>query len=347
MVLTIIPVYRQSIPQPGKPENLIVQRVRFGSSGLKVSPLCFGTMTLGDAADEKTSFELLDLALERGVNFLDCANMYNDGITETILGKWFKARGNRDKIILSSKVYYPVADDPDSHGSSPRTIERELHRSLKRLNTDYLDIYFLHQPDYDTPVEVTWQCLDRLSRQGKFRYIGLSNFAAWQIVDAKHIARTNGWIQPTIVQCMYNLIARYAEHELFPMCRSQDLGVCNYNPLAGGVLTAKYGTAGNATEGRMASNEMYRKRYWDDRQRQAAVGFSRIAEQHGRSAVELAIRFCLDEPSISTVILGATRASQLAECLDVLDGKLLDKQERELCAAAWQELSGPIPRYNR
>ena len=324
-----------------------MQHVRFGATGLKVHPLCFGTMTLGGEADEKTSFELLDHAVERGLNFIDSANVYNRGTSETLIGKWMAARGNRERIILSSKVRYRVGDDPDSEGLSPRTIERELHRSLERLKTDYLDIYFLHQPDYDTPLAVTWQCLDRLARQGKFRYVGLSNFAAWQITDAYHIARRNGWIQPTVAQCMYNLIARYPEHELFPACRALDIGVCNYNPLAGGLLTAKYGAKGEAQEGRLSNNEQYRKRYFDDRQRQAALDLAAIAAENGRGPVELAVRFCLDRPEIDTVILGATRVAQLEQSLAVIESKPLTEEEIEQCDAVWRWLSGPIPLYCR
>ncbi|MCZ7600965.1 MAG: aldo/keto reductase [Gammaproteobacteria bacterium] len=210
--------------------------IRFGRTGLKVCPLSFGTMTLGEPVDEKTSFRLLDLAFERGANFIDCANMYNAGLAEMIVGKWLAALGNRDRVIISSKVRYRVGDDPLSEGLAPATIERELERSLERLDTDYLDIYFLHQPDYDTPIDVTWQCLDRLARAGALRYVGLSNFAAWQVVEADGIAKAAGWIRPTVVQAMYNLIARYPDAELMPMSRALDLGVCNYNPLAGGLF---------------------------------------------------------------------------------------------------------------
>lgn len=324
-----------------------MERVRFGATGLMVHPLCFGTMTLGGDADEATSLALLDAAVDRGVNFIDTANVYNEGVTETIVGKWLASRGGRDRLVLSSKVRYRVGDDADSEGLSPRTIERELHRSLERLGTDYLDIYFLHQPDPATPLEVTWQCLDRLARQGKFRYVGLSNFAAWQLADACHIARRNGWIQPTVVQTMYNLIARYPERELFPACRAFDAGVCNYNPLAGGLLTGKYGASGEADQGRLAKNEMYRKRYWDDRLRQAAVDLAAIAAGRGRGAVELAIRFCLDQPAVSTVILGATRVEQLNECLDAADSPPLGEDEIAQCDEVWSRLSGPIPWYMR
>lgn len=324
-----------------------MERVRFGATGLKVHPLCFGTMTLGGDADEKTSLALLDLAVDHGVNFVDTANMYNDGVTETIVGKWLASRGRRDQLILSSKVRYRVGDDPDSEGLSPRTIERELHRSLERLNTDYLDIYFLHQPDYDTPLAVTWQCLDRLARQGKFRYVGLSNFAAWQIADACHLARHNGWIQPTVAQTMYNLIARHPEQELFPACRAFDLGVCNYNPLAGGLLTGKYGIEGEAGQGRLASNQRYRERYWDDRLRRAAVDLAAVAADNNRSAVELAIRFCLDQRAISTVILGATRVEQLRQSLGAAESPPLSEAETEQCDAVWTRLTGPVPWYQR
>ncbi len=321
--------------------------IRFGRTGLKVCPLSFGTMTLGEPVDEKTSFRLLDLAFERGANFIDCANMYNAGLAETIVGKWLAARGNRDRVIISSKVRYRVGDDPLTEGLAPATIERELERSLERLDTDYLDIYFLHQPDYDTPIDVTWQCLDGLARAGAFRYVGLSNFAAWQVVEADTVARSAGWIRPTVVQAMYNLIARYPDAELMPMSRALDLGVCNYNPLAGGLLTGKYGTAGEADAGRLSHNDNYRRRYFDPRQREAAAAFSNLAADHGRSAVELALKFCLDHPDIHTVLLGATSESQLAEAFDALDAAPLGDDERARADEIWRELAGPIPAYNR
>ncbi len=325
----------------------MIERHRFGATGVAVHPLCFGTMTLGGAVDQARSFELLDLACDHGVNFIDCANMYTAGESERIVGEWMRQRRNRQRLVLSSKVRYQVGDDPETAGLSPRTVERELERSLERLGTDHVDIYFLHQPDYDTPIEVTLQCIDRLARAGKFRYLGLSNFAAWQIVEADRIAAANGWIRPTVVQTMYNLIARYPEHELLPMTRRYDLGVCNYNPLAGGVLSGKYGTDGEATGGRMASNETYRKRYWDDRQRAAAMRLAGIAAEAGRSAVELAVRFCLDREDISTVILGATSTAQLAENLAAADTPPLAADELAACDRVWQDLSGPVPRYNR
>ncbi|GJL83635.1 MAG: aldo/keto reductase [marine bacterium B5-7] len=325
----------------------MIQRNRFGRSGLKVSPLSFGTMTLGDGADEKTSFALLDLAFERGVNFLDCANMYNGGEAERILGRWINKRGHYDDLIVSTKVRYRVGGDATSEGLSPATIEREIDRSLKRLALDAVDIYFLHQPDYDTPLETTWYCLDRLARAGKIRTVGLSNFAAWQIVEADRLAAANGWIRPTIAQCMYNVLTRATETELFPMARSYDLGVCNYNPLAGGLLTGKYGIGTSETEGRLTRNDHYRRRYFDNRQRQAAQAIGELAVESGRRPVELAIRYCLDHDAISSVILGANTPKQLGESLDAMDAQSLSDHERERADAIYNQLAGPIPAYNR
>ena len=320
---------------------------RFGATGLTVSELCFGTMTLGKEADAATSYSLLDYATDQGINFLDCANMYASGESERLLGKWLRRKANRDQLIISSKVFYAVGDDPLTKGLSPSTIHRELDRTLERMQLDYLDIYFLHAPDNNTPIEVTLKCMDDLARQGKFRYLGLSNFSAWQVVDAIHIARANGWIQPTVVQSLYNIIGREADRELLPMCQHFDLGLCNYNPLAGGLLTGKYGVDNTPSEGRLSNNETYQDRYLHDRQRQAAMQLSTIAQQYNRSSIELALHFCLNTLAISTVLLGASKLEQLKQCIASVDTPPLSDSEHVAIEDIWRQLKGPVPVYNR
>lgn len=325
-----------------------METVRFGSTGLKVAPLAFGTMTLGGTVEKSASRDLLSLAWDRGINFIDTANTYNKGESERIVGKWLKDKGIRDRAIIASKVRYPVGDDPNTAGLAPKVLMTEVEASLRRLGTDYLDIYYLHQPDDDTPLETTWRCLDALVASGKVRYIGLSNFAAWQVVDAIRIAEHNGWVRPTVIQSMYNLITRTLETEFLPMTMAHDLGTCVYNPLAGGLLTGKHSATGKAKKAtRLSDNEMYRKRYWHPRQRKAAKMFAETARAFDRTPVEMAVRFLLDRAEVDVVLLGATRSDQLDETLSVADAPPLTNEETAKCDEIWRELYGPVPRYNR
>ena len=325
-----------------------MERIRLGGTGLKVSPLAFGTMTLGDPVAEDTSLELLDFVVDQGINFIDTANGYNAGLSEEIIGKWMKARGNRERIVLATKVRYAIGGDPDTAGSTPKVILREVENSLRRLNTDYIDIYYLHQPDDDTPIEITWRALESLVSSGKIRYIGVSNFAAWQVVEAVNLARNRGWTPPTVTQALHNAISRAAETELLPMTRAYDIGTCMYNPLAGGLLTGKYKAGKEAgSDTRFAANEMYRKRYWNDPQRTAADQFSRIAAQRGRTSAELALRYMLDHPNVDVTLFGATRREQVEQNLAAVTSSPLSTEELNLCDEIWAELHGPVPQYNR
>ena len=325
-----------------------MERIRLGGTGLRVSPLAFGTMTLGDPVAEDTSLELLDFVVDQGINFIDTANGYNAGLSEEIIGKWMKARGNRERIVLATKVRYAVGGDPDTAGSTPKVILREVENSLRRLNTDYIDIYYLHQPDDDTPIEITWRALESLVSSGKIRYIGVSNFAAWQVVEAVNLARNRGWTPPTVTQALHNAISRAAETELLPMTRAYDIGTCMYNPLAGGLLTGKYKAGKEAgSDTRFAANEMYRKRYWNDPQRTAADQFSRIAAQRGRTSAELALRYMLDHPNVDVTLFGATRREQVEQNLAAVTSSPLSTEELNLCDEIWAELHGPVPQYNR
>jgi aryl-alcohol dehydrogenase-like predicted oxidoreductase len=250
--------------------------------------------------------------------------------------------------VLATKVRYAVGGDPDTAGSTPKVILREVENSLRRLNTDYIDIYYLHQPDDDTPIEITWRALESLVSSGKVRYIGVSNFAAWQIVEAVNLARNRGWTPPTVTQALHNAISRAVETELLPMTRSYDIGTCMYNPLAGGLLTGKYKAGKEAgSDTRFAANEMYRKRYWNDPQRTAADQFSRIAAQRGRTSAELALRYMLDHPNVDVTLFGATRREQVEQNLAAVTSSPLSTEELNLCDEIWAELHGPVPQYNR
>jgi aryl-alcohol dehydrogenase-like predicted oxidoreductase len=315
---------------------------------MEVSSAGLGTMTFGGAADESASRELLDMAWDAGVNLVDTANMYNAGRSEEIVGRWVNARGVRDQVVLASKVRYAVGDDSASAGLSPTTIVTQLEASLRRLSTEYLDVYYLHQPDDDVPIESTLGCLQELLFTGKIRHIGLSNFAAWQVVEAIHTCRQRGWTEPVVVQPMYNVITRTIETELLPMARSYDLAVCSYNPLAGGLLSTKHGVDLARAGTRMATNAAYRERYWSEPQRHAVAALAEVAARAGRSLVELALRFVVDSTDGLFVLMGARTPAQLRECLMAIDGSArLTTDERAACDSVWNALRGPIPRYNR
>ncbi len=321
---------------------------RLGATGLRVSRFAVGTMTFGDRVAEAEACRIMDWAQDSGITMLDAANSYLAGLSEEIIGRWLASSGKRSRVTLASKVRSPVGNDWDAASLSPAVVIREVEASLKRLKTDYLDILYLHQPDDDTPVEVTLRAVETLVGQGKVRALGLSNFAAWQVTDALHRARKHGWTQPLVLQPMYNLVARAIDEELLPMARHFDLGVCAYNPLAGGLLSGKHTATGEAAKGsRLESNPMYRKRYWNDALRGAAEDIAAIARQGGRSIIELAIRSMLDTPQLHVVLVGGTALAQFQENARAFDAKPLSSEERAACNAVWEKLRGGIPRYQR
>ena len=321
---------------------------RLGATGLRVSRLAIGTMTFGDRVPEKDAHKIMDWARDAGVTMLDTANAYVGGASEEIIGRWMKKRGGRGKVTLASKVRSPVGTDWDTASLSPAVVIREVEASLKRLQTDYLDVLYLHQPDDDTPIEITLRAVETLVDQGKVRYLGLSNYAAWQVTDALHRSRKKGWIQPTVLQPMYNPVARGIDEELLPMARHFDLGICAYNPLAGGLLTGKHKPGGEAAKGsRLESNAMYRKRYWNDSLRHAAEELATVAADNGRTVIELALRFMLDTPQLHVALIGGTSLKQFEENAKACDAKPLSVQERAACDAIWATLRGEIPRYQR
>src|SRR5262245_59155974 len=218
---------------------------RLGRTGLKVTQICLGTMTFGYQCDEKTSFAILDKAAEHGVQFIDTADVYpvppspeTAGRTEDIVGKWLQ--GKRDRFVLATKCRLRVGHGLNDEGLSRRHIFKALDDSLRRLRTDYIDLYQAHAPDPETPLEETLQAFDDLVRQGKVRYVGCSNYAAWQVALSLGHSAGHGWARFDCVQPRYNLLYREIETELLPLCRDQGLGVIAYNPLAGGFLTGKY-----------------------------------------------------------------------------------------------------------
>ena len=315
-------------------------------TGLRVSRLAFGTMTFGAQTDEATAQRIMDCCLDAGINFIDTANVYNGGAAETIVGKTL--RGRRDKVILASKVRGKMGDAPDETGLSRSAILKAIDASLARLGTDYLDLYYLHQPDYDSPIEETLETMEELVRAGKVRFPAISNYAAWQVAEILWICEERGYHPYFISQPMYNLIARGIEDEYIPFCQRFGVAVVPYNPLAGGLLTGKHSKQGAPTPGtRFDGNKMYQDRYWLDDDFAAVEDLRSIAAEAGKTLVELALQWLLTQPAVDSIILGASRLEQLQENLKAADGPRLDKSVLERCDAVWKRLRGITPKYNR
>jgi len=284
-----------------------------GRTGLKVSSLSFGTMSFGDIADEDMSEKMYRRCREVGINFFDCANVYAGGRSEELLGKFIASE--REKVIITSKVYFPTGEDVNARGANRRHINLEVEKSLRRLGTDWIDIYFIHHFDQNTPLEVTLRALDNLVKQGKILYPAVSNFAAWQIMKALGISEREQLARFEVIQPMYNLVKRQAEVEILPLALSEGLGVIPYSPLGGGLLTGKYGPDKKPENGRILTNDMYSVRYGEDWMLKAAGEFSQLAESLGVAPASLAVRWVAAHPAVTAPIIGARNLEQLEESL--------------------------------
>ncbi|HQM50586.1 MAG TPA: aldo/keto reductase [Candidatus Hydrogenedentes bacterium] len=304
-----------------------MEYIGFGSTGIRVSPVCLGTMTFGKEADETASLELMDRAFELGVNFFDTANIYNKGVTEQIVGRWLKS--HRSAVVLASKAHFATGEGPNDRGSSRRHLLMEIDKILSRLQTDWLDILYLHHWDPRTPIEETLSALTALVDAGKVHYCGVSNFSAWQVMKAVGVSQRKGFAPIACVQPMYNLVKRQAEVEILPMALSEGLAVCPYNPLAAGLLTGKYR---RGEKGRLDENPMYKVRYGNPVYAEIADRFVAYAREMGHSPAALAVAWVMAHPAVTSVIIGARNAAQLQDTLGCLD--------ITLSPAAWSEISG-------
>jgi aryl-alcohol dehydrogenase-like predicted oxidoreductase len=288
-----------------------------GRTGVKVSPLCFGTMSFGGIADRETSAAMFHRCRDAGINMFDCANVYADGRSEEILGELIA--GCRDEVVITSKAYFPTGDDPNARGASRYHLVRAVENSLRRLGTDRIDVFFVHRFDEETDLRETLQTLDDLVRQGKVLYLGASNFAAWQVAKALGIQAQEGWTPFHVLQPMYNLAKRQAEVEILPMAASETLAVTPYSPLGGGLLTGKYGRKQRPDSGRLVENQMYQTRYGADVHYAIAERFTEFARQIGEDPVALAVSWVAHHPTVTAPIIGARNVDQLNGSLAALD----------------------------
>jgi len=313
---------------------------------LKVSRLSFGAMTFGKQTDEASSFRIVDRCLEAGINFFDTANVYNQGLSETILGK--ALQGRRQNIVLATKVRGKMGEGPGESGLSRPAIHKAIDASLRRLQTEYVDVYYLHQPDYAVPIEETLAAMDEVVRAGKVRYPAVSNYAAWQVGEIHWLAERHGYRPPYISQPMYNVLARGIEEEYVPFCKRFGVALVPYNPLAGGLLTGKQARERGPIHGtRFDGNQLYLDRYWHDDYFAAVEELQSVARAGGKTLVELAFHWLLAQPHVDSIILGTSRLEQLEENLKACQGGKLDDATLAQCDAVWKRLRGVTPKYNR
>jgi aryl-alcohol dehydrogenase (NADP+) len=301
-----------------------MEHVRFGRTGLKVSRLCLGTMTFGYQCDVETSSAIMDAAAEAGITFLDTADVYplgappdQFGRTEEIVGQWLGQR--RDRFIVATKCHFPTGPMPWDAGNSRKNIMRALEASLRRLGTDYVDLYQLHSWDANTPIDETLQALDDVVRAGKVRYIGCSNFLAYQLARSVGRAEVLGTANFVSVQPRYNLLFRENERELFPLCAEEGIAVIPYNPLAGGFLSGKHKPGAPTEGGRFTlggAAGRYQERYWHDQMFAMVEELRPLAEQAGVSMATLAVQWVLANPVITSPIIGASRPDQLGDSVE-------------------------------
>lgn len=322
-----------------------MERRSLHHTDLTVSRFCFGTMTLGKPLDQAGTNEVIGRCLDAGINFFDTANMYNAGVAESLLGNALK--GRRDKIVLASKVFYKVGDAPDQQGLSRKAILSAIDKSLERLQTDYLDVYYMHAPDHTVPVEESLETMDSLVRQGKVRYLASSNYAGWEVVEMLWLARDHGWHAPYVSQPIYNLLARGIEQEYLPMCRQFGISTVVYNPLAGGLLTGKHKQEVFTAGTRFDNNKLYQDRYWHTQDFHAVERLRAIACLAGRSLVSLSLNWLQHHTASDVIILGASSLAQLNDDLVAAAEGPLPEEIVKACDQVWQDFRGPLPVYNR
>ena len=321
---------------------------QLGRTGLKVSEICLGTMTFGNQADEMTSFAIMDVADKAGVTFFDTADVYplggepeTRGRTEEIVGRWLRERGARERIVLATKCAGAMGEGPNDVGLSRKHVISACEASLRRLGTDYIDLYQVHSPDPTTPIDETLGALNDLVRAGKVRYIGCSNYLAWQLADALWTSDKLGLARFDCDQPRYNLLFRMIEDELLPLCRKHGVGVIAYNPLAGGMLTGRYRqvreTRSDSRFGLKNSGEIYRRRYWNDAVFDAVERLGAYFEGRGKSLTHVALAWVLAQPGVTCAILGASKPEQLEDSLRGVDLKL-DEEELRVCDEVWYTL---------
>ena len=314
--------------------------IPFGRTDLNVSQLCLGTMSMGNPAwkgwvlDEAASVPLLRLALDRGINFFDMADWYSLGRNEETVSRNLLKMTTRDKLVLATKVFYPMSDDPMDRGLSQAHIAKSIDRSLQRMGTDYVDLYVIHAFDVDTPIEETMEALHATVRAGKVRHLGASTMYTWQFAQMNHVAAMNGWTPFVNMQCQYNLLYREEEREMFPYCRDQDIAVTTFSPLARGFL-ARAPDAANAAVAvgtARAAHDVHQGMYGDEIDREIARRVREVAARCGVTAAHVAMAWVSGNPNQNVPIVGAVKASHIEVAVEALALKLTAEERAFLDA---------------
>jgi len=336
----------------------VMEYRKLGHSGLSVSTLCLGTMTFGEAdensfmhgvgANESTSFEIMDKALDAGINFFDTADVYGqDGLTERVIGKWFAERKRRDEVVLATKFRFRMGEGPNATGASRRRIVQTVEDSLRRLQTDRIDLYQIHMQDIDTPEEETLRALDDLVRAGKVLYIGASNYAGYRLTASVLTSERLGLERFIALQAQYSLVVRDIERELVPACETYGLGIIPWSPLAGGFLTGKYEKDGAPPEG--SRLEKWKQRYEGfDKPRNWKIieAVRAVAKERDSNPAAVSLAWLLRKPAVSSVIFGARTVAQLEDNLKAAELELSDADVERLDEASSFELGYPYAFMN-
>ena len=325
-----------------------MQYRKVGKTGLKVSAIGIGTMTIGAQVNEPDAIKIMEAAFDQGINFFDTANAYTGGRSEEIVGKFLKNK--RHRVVLATKVGHKQGPDPNDFGLSRKHIVRCVEESLRRLDTDYIDIYYAHIPDDSTPIEETLRAFDNLVQQGKVRYIACSNFRTWRLFKALWVSDRCNLARFDCIQIPYNLLTRDIEYELLPCCASEGVGITVYSPLAAGLLTGKYGPNKAPAPNTRFSLEKYgqgaKELYWSPVNFQAIAHLKQIADVHERSLAQFSLAWILSNPLISSIIVGVSSTKQLQENIGAVELKLT-AEEKKGCDEVWLELRPPRIFYGK
>ncbi len=318
-----------------------MEYVKLGRTGLRVSRLCLGTMNFGPETSEKDSFAIMDKGLDLGINFYDTANVYGwkkgEGVTEQIVGRWFaQGGGRREKVIIATKVYSVMGDWPNERRLSALHIRRACEDSLRRMQTDYIDLYQMHHIDRDTPWEEIWQAMETLVQQGKVIYVGSSNFAGWHIAQAQEVAKQRHFMGLVSEQSLYNLAARTVELEVLPVCEAYGLGVIPWSPLAGGMLG---GALAKAKEGRRTADDVQQE---IEKHRAQLERYESFCHDIGQKPADVALAWLLYNPVVTAPIIGPRTMDQLTGSLRAIDIKFSDEQLKML-DEIWPGPGGAAP----
>ncbi|WP_322796552.1 aldo/keto reductase [Tepidiforma sp.] len=304
-----------------------------GRTGVQVSPLCLGAMMFGGKTSPADSAAIIDRALDAGINFIDTANVYNQGRSEEAVGEALQRNGQRQRVILATKVHGRMGDDPNAMGNTRRHIIEQCEASLRRLKTDWIDLYQVHRPQPGVPIDETLRALDDLVRAGKVRYIGSSTFAAWQLVESLWVSKEYRLERFVCEQPPYNLLDRRIERELIPMAQAYGLALIPWSPLAGGLLTGKYHRNAPPPEdsryANLDANPMYRRRMndaiWD-----VIEPLEALAREKGTTISRLALAWCMHQPGVTSPIIGPRTMEQLEDNLAALEVTITDEDRRAI-----------------